>query len=47
MNILRTATITKNFPAHYIKALVLVNPTVLEIYYQDFPTLSYKSPSFG
>ena len=38
---------TKNQPPHHTKALVLVNPTVLEIHYQDFPSPSYKSPIFG
>ena len=38
---------TQIFPAHHTKALGLVNPTIVEICYQDFPTPSYKSSSFG
>jgi hypothetical protein len=31
----------------HTKALVMVPATVLEIFYQDFPSPSYKSPRFG
>ena len=38
---------TKNQPIHHKKALVLVNPTVVEIFYQELTTPSYKNHSFG
>ena len=37
----------KNYPLHHTKTTVLVTATVVEIFYQELSTPSYKNHSFG